>query len=277
MALNCGIRFEPALHRPLEHQVREREQVHALVVRHEGSHDRARLAALHAGCRVVHGLVESKAALESEVREALQVFARGLGLDHQCERRGIGSDDEILREAAREAEPGHAERVVLVVEARVDGVVAGLGHAPGQGALVAVCDLPRHCRAAGLVEQRAGIGRHHQERHEVLEHRAAPGHEHGLAARRRQEPPEGKPAFLRQLPLGDRDERAKPRFRGEQVVETGVAPVVVDVVSDREQVARPVVEELVVGRREFRCLLRQSFQVCNSCDGTFDSGGRQFP
>ena len=50
-----------------------------------------------------------------------------------------------------------------------------------------------------------------------------------------EQPPQREPAFLRQLLLRDADENGKPRFRGEQIVISRVAPVLGDVVADRQQ------------------------------------------
>ena len=93
------------------------------------------LAARQARRRVVDRLVEAEPAREARGGEPLQVRARRLGRDHQRERRGVGRDHQVLRQAALQAEARHAEGAVLVVEARVDGVVAGLRDAPGHAAL----------------------------------------------------------------------------------------------------------------------------------------------
>ena len=142
--------------------------------------------------------------------------------------------------------PGHAERAVLVVELGVGLAVARLGDAPRHAALAAVFDLPLDHGAVGLVEQRAVVGRHHQQRHQVLEHRPAPGEQRRPPAGRGQQPAEAEPVLLRELALGDGDEAGQARLGGQQVVEAGVEPVVADVVADRQQVAVAVVEELVV-------------------------------
>ena len=53
-------------------------------------------------------------------------------------------------------------------------------------------------RAAGLVEQRALVGRHHEQRHQVLEHRAAPARPAtGPPRGGRQQPAEREPVLLR--------------------------------------------------------------------------------
>jgi hypothetical protein len=51
--------------------------------------------------------------------EALEVLARLQGRNHQRHDGGVRGDDQVLREAALQAEPGHAEGLVLVVEVRV--------------------------------------------------------------------------------------------------------------------------------------------------------------
>src|SRR3970040_218384 len=66
-------------------------------------------------------------------------------------------------------------------------------------ALPPILDLPLHGRLAGPVEQRVFVRRHHQERHEVLEHRTAPRKEDRLSAGGGEAPPQGKTALLRQL------------------------------------------------------------------------------
>ena len=69
--------------------------------------------------------------------------------------RRVRRDDEIVGQAALEAEAGHAERAVLIVPVEVLRVVGRLGDAPGHAALRAVLDLPLDHRVVGLVEQRA--------------------------------------------------------------------------------------------------------------------------
>jgi hypothetical protein len=148
--------------------------------------------------------------------------------------------------AALEPEAGHAERPVLIIELGVGLVVAGLGDAPGDPALAAVGDLAGDHGAAGLVEQRAGVARHDQHRHQVLEHRAAPRDQRRPAAGGRQPAAQREPVLLRQLALGDGDEAGEAGLGGEQVVVAGVDPVVAHAVADRQQAALAVVEELDV-------------------------------
>ena len=248
---------EAPLERVVEQQVGQRQQRHALVVRHVRPDDRLRLAARHARGRVVDGLVQPEVTERALDGEPLQVVAGGLRLDHQRERGSVGRDHQLVAEPALQAKPRHAERAVLVVPIGVDHVVAGLGHAPGHAALVAVFDLSPHRGAVRSLEQRVRVRRHDQLRHQVLEHRPAPRDEDRLAASECQHASERKPGVLRQPSLRDREEAAEPRLRGEEVVETRVTAAVADVVADREQPTVLVVEEVEVERRQLRRLARE--------------------
>ena len=248
--LEQGIRLESPLHRAFQQQVTQGQQTHALVMSHEGPHDRMRLPASLARRRVVDGLEEPEFADKPIRRQTLQIHARRLGRHHQRERRSIGRDHQIFRQAALEPQARHAEGAVLVIQMHVDGVVGGFGDAPGDPALAAVLDLPRHRRLAGLVEQRVVVGGHHQQRHQVFEHRTAPRQQRRFSPGAGEQPPEGKPALLGQLSLGDGDETAQSRFRGQQIVVAGVCPVLGDVVADGQQLARLVEEEVVVHARQ---------------------------
>ena len=82
------------------------------------------------------------------------------------------------------------------------------------------------------------VRRHHQERHEVFEHRTAPGKKDRLSTGVREQAAQGKPALLRELPLRNPYETAESRFRSQQIVVTRVPPAAVDVVPDGQQMTR---------------------------------------
>ncbi len=195
--------------------------------------------------RVIDRLVKTEAAFRPGGGQPLQIQAGRFRRHHQRHRRSIGRHHPILAEAAFQPQAGHAEGAVLIVELRVDRVVAGFRNAPGQAELLAVFDLPRHRRARGLVEQGVVVGRHHQLRHQVLEHRAAPGQQNRLAAGAGEQTSEREPALLRQLPLRDGDEHGETRFRRQQVVEAAVAPPLVDAVANAQLSRRLVVQETI--------------------------------
>ena len=251
----------------------EREQDHALVMRHERTHDGAGLSARQARGGVVDSLVQAEAPGEPVGGETLQVLARRLGCHHQRQRRRVGRNDEILREPALQPQAGHAERAILIVEAGIDRVVAALRNAPGHAALLPVRDLSVDGHPAGLVEQRVLVRRHDQQRHQVLEHRTAPRQEHRLAARGREQAPEREPVLLRQLSLRDRHEAGKPCFRGEQVVIAGIAPTLVDVVADGQQVTRRIVEKVVIHASQVIALPHQAFDFRDPLVGATACGG----
>jgi len=189
-------------------------------------------------CRVVDVKGCSRSPQKSEFSyipfrsETLQVQARLLGRHHQRKRRGVRRDDHILGESAFEPQAGHAKSAVLIIEMCIDRVVAGFRNAPRYAAQPPIFDLTGHSRPAGPVEQRVLVGRHHQKRHEVLEHRAAPRKKDRPSTGQGEQAAQGKPALLRELPLRNTYETAEPRFRSQQVVITRVPPSAVDVVSD---------------------------------------------
>ena len=227
------------------------EQAHTLMMGHVGVQHGVGLATPLPGRGVVDGLVQAEPTLGAGGGEPLQVLAGRLGRHHQRQCRGVGGDDLVLREAALQAQARHSEGAVLVVELQVHGVVTGLRDPPGQAALPAIGDLARHRGPGGLFEQGIGVGRHHQLRHQVLEHRPAPGEQDRLAAGAGEGAPEGEPGLLGQLSLGDGDKHAQPGLRSEQVVGARIPAAILHVVTDAQQPRRRVVEEAVlhVGRQ----------------------------
>ena len=121
--------------------------------------------------------------------DAAQIRTGGSGLDHQRQRRRIRRDDQILSQPALQAQPGDPECAVLVGELDVGGAVPGLRNAPRHATLPAIFDLPPHDRVIRLIQQRIAVRRHDQQRHQVLEHRAAPREQRGFPARMREPAP----------------------------------------------------------------------------------------
>ena len=110
-----------------------------------------------------------------------------------------------------------------------------------------VLDLSRRARPAALIEQRAGEAAHQQQRHQVLEHRAAPRHQRGSTVHARDQAPEVEPVVLRHVALGDGDEAGESRFRRQQIVERAVRAAgtigVREPVADREDAPPAIVEK----------------------------------
>ena len=132
-----------ALHRSIEQRMRERQQAHPLVVGHEAAHDGVVRPREHARRGVVDGFVQPVVAEKAGGGEGLQIATGVAGDDRQRERGRVGSDDQVLRQSALEAQPGNAERAVLIDLVHVDGVVARLRDAPGNVTLPSVVDLAR--------------------------------------------------------------------------------------------------------------------------------------
>ena len=145
-----------------------------MVMRHEGLNDAARLAAPLARWRVIDRFEHPEARIQAFVGKLQQVRAGFGWRHHQRQRRGIWSDHQIISETALQPKPRHAEGPILIVVVRIDGVVAALGYAPRHAALAPVVDLPLDSGFVRLIEQRVFVRRHHQQRHQILEHRAAP-------------------------------------------------------------------------------------------------------
>ena len=212
----------------LAEDVGERHERHALVVGEVGAdHGRARgglrrSVDLAAARVVVERFVEAEPAFKAHAREPLEVLGRERRCDQARQCRGVRGNDQVGGQAALESKAGHAERPVLIVPGAIRKRVRRLRDAPRHVALAAVFDLASDACAAALVEQRSREVSHQELRHQVLEHRAAPGHQRRAAVHVRDETSEVKPVVLRDVTLRDGDEAGQPRFRRQQIVEGGV-------------------------------------------------------
>ena len=250
--LDAPIRMESVDHQVARQDVGDGDQAHSLVVREVGLDDdsgagrrccrQGRLGLCGLARGVVHRVVEPERSRGSFGREAPEVL-RGCRRIHQCaQRRRVGRHDELVRESALEPQAGHAKRLVLVVAEPVDEVVGRLRDAPGHVAIAGVFDLALHRHAARSIEQRPRIRPHHEERHQVLEHRRAPGNERRNTVDADDESAEVEPVALRHVALGDGEEARQARLGGEQVVVGAVEATrpggVGQSIADREQLAR---------------------------------------
>jgi hypothetical protein len=235
--------WKAVAHAAIEQRVGNRHDAHALVVRHVGLHEHARLAFGHAARREVHGLEEAVAAARADGGERPVVGERGFAIDHGAEAGGVGRHHLVLRQSALQTQARHAEVRILIGELEVARVVSRLGDTPGQAELLAVFDLALHDQRAGVRQQAATRRAQHQVRHQVLEHRARPGHERGAGADRRDGAAEPEPVTRGDVALRDGDEAREPRFGGEQVVTGVVERTVRGAIPDRQQLALPVEQE----------------------------------
>ena len=168
---------------------------------------------------VVDRVEEAVVALETERRQPPQV-ARALRAEPAWPR---GRWRTARRPARRRGprfspRPGHAERLVLIGAVPIDGVVGGLGDAPGDAALRAVVDLAPDRHPARLIQQRPGIAARQQQRHQVLEQRRGPRQQHRRAVHGGHGAPEMEPVRFGHVALADREKARQPRFGGQQVV-----------------------------------------------------------
>ncbi len=153
----------------------------------------------------------------------------------------------------------------------------------GTPCVPAVDDLPAHRHAAGLLEQGLRVAPHHEQRHQVLEQRAAPRHQRGRAVDAGQQPAQLEPVLLRDVALGDGDEAGEAGLGRQQVVVRGIEPAralgVGEPVADGEDLALPVVEEVEVHAVDERegARARSSRRAANApgCGAAAPSGPRR--
>ncbi|MNQ00691.1 hypothetical protein D3C85_133450 [compost metagenome] len=267
--LKGWVRLEARLHRAAQQHVGDRQQAHALVMRHVRLHDGAVLARGLAARRVVDGFIEAVAAHQLVLGQPLQIAARGVRHHHQRQHRRIRRHDHVIGQPAFQAQARHTKRAVLVVHAAVEQVVGAFGHAPGNAELVAVVDLRAHGGQAGLVQQGVGVGRHDEPGHQVFEHGAAPGQQHRAARRMTQLATQREPGLLRQLALRDCHEAAQPGLGRQQVVQAVVASTFRQVVADGQQAAALVVQESVFGHGHVGQRVGQVLQARAALGGAF--------
>ena len=243
------------------HDVRERHERHALVMTEESPDDLGAVAPhrkLGRGERdrgavaVVQGFVETVPADGAHAHQPPHVGGGFRWIDQAGQRRGVRRHHQVVLQPAFQAEAGHAERAVLIRPRAIRDRIRGLRHAPRNPAIARVVHLTPDTRAAALIQQRAGERAHDDERHQVLEHRAAPGHERRAAVHAGHQPAELEPVVLRHVALGDRDKAGQPRFGRQQVVEGVVRAArtvrVREAIADGEHAAAPVVQEGEVHR-----------------------------
>ena len=260
---------EAPLHRLVEQHIRERKQGHPFVMRHELPHRNASASRRQTGRRVVDRLIQAVRPLLAVRRESLEVAACCFRFDHQRQRTCIGGNDQVLSQAAFQTEARNTKGSVLIISLQIDRVVARLGNAPRHAPLSAVLDLPAHDRPTGAVEQRIVVAGHHQQRHQILEHRAAPTQQGRPASGRRQQASQGKPVLLSEMTLGDHDEAGQPRLRGKQVVVARITTLFAGVVTDDEKVPLAVVEQSEIHVRKLAALDGDLFETLDSCRSPF--------
>ena len=228
---HAGIRQEVRRQAVFRQRVAGRTEDHALVVGHVAL-DQER-AVLCMGILIVRGLEEATLAPPAQRRHPLEVFRRRPGTDGQRKRRGVGGDHVLPRLSAQRQRP-QAKGPVLVVHLRVEGVPARLGHAPGPVQTTPQRALRRDRPAAALAQQRPLRGAHQQLRHQIFEHRAAPGQQRSPAVHGGAAPAQPPPVARGDLPERDGHIAQYPRLGGQQVVVGLASPAGLRVHADGE-------------------------------------------
>ena len=141
-----GAGQEAPLHGVVQQQIRQSQQAHPLVMGHERADGDAGLVRGQTRRRVIHRFVKTVSAFAAFGGQPLQVLAGFPGRDHQRQRRGVRSNDQVLGQASFQTQARHAKGAVLVVQMDIGPVVARFGNAPRHAAQFAVLDLLLHRR-----------------------------------------------------------------------------------------------------------------------------------
>ena len=224
---------------------------------HEGMHDGVMLAPRHTRWRVVDRLVEPIGTEKTISGKPLHVATRFQRRHRQSQCAGVRSDNQVVSQPALEAQPGYAERPILIDMVHIGSVIAGLGNAPWHSALAAVFDLARNRCLAGRLQQGVLVTRHDQPRHEIFEHRAAPRNQTHIAAMTGQQTSEREPVLLRYLSLRNKQETGQARFGCQHVVAGRIAATLAHVITDGQQATRFIVKKFKIHHFQFAATIHQ--------------------
>ena len=254
-------------HGVVQQHIGQRQQTHPLMMRHEGPDGGARDVRRQPGRRIIDRLVETEGPFASLDGQSLQVFTRFPRQDHERQGAGIRGNHQVLSQASFQTEARHAEGAVLVVQVNVRAVIARFGNAPRHAAQVSIVELFLHRRLAGVVEQGVLIAGHDQHRHQILEHGTTPRHQDRSASRSQEQPAQGEPVVVRNLPQSDGHVAAHPRLRSQQIVVAKVIPAFGEVESGGKQIPGGIEQEGEIHGGHLVALLRQTFECEESLTG----------
>ena len=229
--------MEPGAHRTIQECIGDGHNRHALMVSHEGTHDRDACVLRQSARRIVQCFIEPVATACADASKPGKIACRRGRIDHAGKRRCIGSHNGALPQAALQAEARHTEVRILVGQFQVADVVCRFRDAPRQAERRAIGDLPPYDQPIGLLQQASRRRAHDQRGHQVFEHRARPRNQRGAVRDRCDGATEMEPMPGRDVTLGDRDEARKPRLGREKIVATRVKRAVGHSIADRQQLA----------------------------------------
>ena len=218
----------------VEDRVGDREDRHAVVVRHHVADDRMVDAVAQPRAGEVDRVVKAVRPLGPDRAQRGKVLERRLRAQLRRHDRRVGRDNLIVPRSFQRKR-GHAEGVVLVVHVAVAGVEGAFRHAPRNVARPAPVDVDIDRHLVRGVQDPALAFLQQKRRHQVFEHAARPRQQRAFAADVGKGAPQTAPVFLPQVALGDGQERGQPRLGREQVVAGFVQLLVVGAVAHRQK------------------------------------------
>ncbi len=255
---NPNVAMEAALHRLGVQSVVKRQQAHGLMMSHVGVNRYALFAVPGTFPGEIDGLVEAHGTVQIHGLQAPEVLDGVLRLDRQGEHGGVGRYHQVVFESRFQSQRWNAEGAVLIDLMVVEGTIGRLGDAPGNVPFAPILDLQADRFTAGSIQQRVGEGSREHQRHQVLEHGAAPGKQRRPAGGRHQRAAQREPVLGRHVALGDRNQTGEPAFTGQEIVMAVEFERTADRIPDPEQAAIGVIKKPHVNAgREFGCGKRQ--------------------
>ena len=167
---NDRLGMEALSHRAVKDRVGDRDDRHALMMRHEGADESEALAFRNPRGGEIHGLVKSIAAPRAHRRQSLEIRGRGRGINHGRQAGRIRRDDAIFAQSAFQSETRHAKIGILIGQFQIAGIVGGFGNPPRQPQFCPIFDLTAHDEPICLLEQTSRRRAHDERRHEIFEH-----------------------------------------------------------------------------------------------------------
>ena len=226
-----------------QQNIGDRDQGHALVMRHVGAHGDEPVRPRQAAGREIESIDESEGAERSQLLERLEIQCRRFGPDAEREGRCIGRNHQVVRQAALDAQSRNTEGAILVVSAGVGQSVGRFRDAPGDPPLRRVAALILHRRRFALAQKRVPAAGQEERRHEVFEHRSAPGQDRRFAPQPGDRPTKREPVLDRSVVLGDGEIARQTGLGRQQIVVIAIHPPDAVVVADHEEPRLGVVEK----------------------------------
>ena len=122
--LNQRVGVKAPLHHVVVQYVVERDEAHALMVRHERMYDDVRLVFRQPlGC-VINRFIKTVTRQRARLRQSLHIQQRGGRRDLRGQHGRIRRNHQVFAQAALQPQARHAERAVLKIELQIARVVS---------------------------------------------------------------------------------------------------------------------------------------------------------